>query len=70
VLGLRARAGGLLAALMMILFTVVVGVALARGLDVECGCFGTADGTRVGTRKVLENAGLTLLALLSTLRPR
>jgi len=70
VLGVRARAGGLLASLMMILFTVVVGIALARGLDVACGCFGTADGSRVGAQKLLENSGLTVLALLGTLRPR
>ena len=70
VLGLRARAGGLLASLMMVLFTVAVALAQIRGLDVECGCFGTADGTRVGLLKLLENTGLTVLAVLGALRPR
>ena len=70
VLGVRARAGGLVATLMMVLFTVVVAIALVRGLDVGCGCFGTADGSRVGAQKLLENTGLTVLALLGTLRPR
>ena len=70
VFGLRARAGGLLVSLMMVVFTLAVGIALARGLDVECGCFGTADGSRVGAQKLLENAGLTVLAILGTLRPR
>ncbi len=70
VFGLRARAGGLLVSLMMVVFTAAVGIALARGLDVECGCFGTADGSRVGAQKLLENTGLTVLAILGTLRPR
>lgn len=70
VLGIRARAGGLLASLLMVLFSVVVAIALARGLDVECGCFGTMDSTRVGAQKLAENTGLTILALLGTLRPR
>ncbi len=68
--GVRARAGGLLTSAMMIAFTVAVGIAMARGIDVECGCFGTSDGTRVGAQKLLENTGLTVLALLGTLRPR
>ena len=70
VFGVRARAGGLLTSAMMIAFTVAVAIAMARGLDVECGCFGTSDGTRVGAQKLLENTGLTVLALLGTLRPR
>jgi len=70
VLGLRARAGGLLICLLMVVFTVAVGIGLARGLNVECGCFGTADGSRVGAQKLFENLGFTVLALLGTLRPR
>ena len=59
-----------LATALMVVFTVAVAQAVARGLDFECGCFGTADGSRVGARKLLENTGLTILAAISGLRPR
>ena len=37
----------------MTVFTVVVIAALARGLNIQCGCFGTASGARVGAVKLL-----------------
>jgi uncharacterized membrane protein YphA (DoxX/SURF4 family) len=53
----------LLALVLLVVFTGAVGVALARGLDFTCGCFGTGDGTRAGTGKVLENLALIAVAL-------
>ena len=38
-LGWRVRAGALLVAAMMALFVAALAVALARGLDMSCGCF-------------------------------
>lgn len=68
--GVRARAGSLLALGLLVVFTVALALALARGLDIECGCFGTADASRVGVRKVLENVGMLVLAWVGTLRRR
>ena len=65
----RPRAGSLVIAGLMGLFVFVVAAALARGLDIECGCFGTADASRVGIAKLLENLGLLALALIASARP-
>jgi len=70
VLGVRAREGGIVVTAMMVVFIAAVAAAVARGLDIECGCFGTGDGSRAGAAKLLENTGLLALAALSTLRPR
>ena len=70
VLGIRPRAAALITTVLMAAFTIAVGVALARGLDIECGCFGTADATRVGFVKLLQNAGLFLLSWIALLQPR
>jgi uncharacterized membrane protein YphA (DoxX/SURF4 family) len=70
VFGVRARSGGAVAAVLMAAFTAAVLIAMARGLDIECGCFGTGDATRVGLLKVLENAAMLALALAACLRPR
>lgn len=70
VLGLRARAGALIAAVLMAAFTVAVGVAWARGLTIDCGCFGTADPSPVGPSKFTQNLGMLALATVASLRPR
>jgi uncharacterized membrane protein YphA (DoxX/SURF4 family) len=70
VFGVRARAGAGLATGMLAVFTVAVLVALARGLDIECGCFGTHDATRVGWVKVGQNLLMLALAFVGVLRAR
>ena len=69
-LKVRARAGATLTAVLMVVFTLAVLQAVIRGLDIECGCFGTADASRVGLTKLLQNLGMTALALVASLRPR
>ena len=68
-LGVRPRAGGLIVTVLMAFFLVAVAVALARGLDIECGCFGTADGSRVGLRKLAENLGMLILSFIAMQTP-
>lgn len=63
------RSGGLVTAGLMVLFVGVVAAALARGLDIECGCFGTSDASRVGAAKLIENIGLLAVAAIASLRP-
>ena len=70
VLNVRARAGSVLVFAMLGVFTLAVLLALFRGLDIECGCFGTGDGSRVGLVKVLENLGMLAIAAVGCLRAR
>lgn len=70
VLGIRARAGAWVAGGLLLGFTVGVAAAMARGLDFHCGCFGTADSTRIGWSKLGENLGMLALAALGSLKPR
>ena len=66
VLGVRARPGALIVTVLMAGFTIGVAVAMARGLDFECGCFGTADHTRVGAVKLGENLLMLGIAAAAT----
>ena len=70
VLGIRARAGAWVAGALLVGFTLGVALAIARGLNFECGCFGTAAGTRIGWSKLGENFGMLALAAVGSLRPR
>lgn len=63
VLGVLDAGASALVLAMMLVFTAAVGIALGRGLDISCGCFDTAGGTKVGLRKIAENAVLSLAAV-------
>ena len=67
-LGIRARAGALLASGLMVVFIVAIAQAVARGLDIECGCFGTADASSVGLTKLAEDFVMLALAVIGSLR--
>ena len=66
VLGFRARAGALLAASMMVMFMVALGVALAKGLDMSCGCFASASAAEqdpIGWTTMLRDSSWLALAV-------
>jgi putative oxidoreductase len=67
--GVRPRAGALVVTVLMAGFTAGVVVAMARGLNFECGCFGTADHTRVGAAKLVENLLMLGISLLAVRQP-
>ena len=70
VLGIRARAGAWVAGVLLLAFTFGIVLAMARGLNFQCGCFGTADGTRVGWVKLAENLGMLALAAVGSLKSK
>jgi uncharacterized membrane protein YphA (DoxX/SURF4 family) len=49
---------------LLVIFIGAILISLLRGLDIECGCFGTIDGSKVGIIKILENTGLLLLGII------
>lgn len=59
-LGIFVRESALLGSVMMVVFIAAISIALARGLDIECGCFGTKDGGKVGVLKIIEDVLLLL----------
>jgi putative oxidoreductase len=61
------RAAALCAGALMLVFTAAAGTALARGLDVTCGCFGSASGAvgwaTIGRDLVLVAAAAVVVVL-------
>ena len=49
---------------LLLLFNLLIIIALIRGLDIECGCFGTLDAQKVGFMKLGENFLLLLFGYL------
>jgi uncharacterized membrane protein YphA (DoxX/SURF4 family) len=66
------RAGALAIAGMMALFTVAVSAALARGINIDCGCFGGAAGPITAITVVRDVAlfGVALALVLLDREPR
>lgn len=49
---------------MLVLFFVAIGQAVLRGLDIDCGCFGTSDGAKVGVTALVRDVVLLAMAWL------
>lgn len=64
VLNLVPRAATLLLGGLLVVFMIAIGVALARGLDIDCGCFGTRDAASTGWVTLARDVGFLALAFL------
>jgi hypothetical protein len=73
------RAAAWIMSALMILFILMVFQAVLRGLNIDCGCFGSSEAaaskaTKVGWFKLLENSGMLAMALFvyyrATPRPK
>ncbi len=54
ILGVASRLSGLIGALLMILFIAAISSAWARGLTIDCGCFGGGGQVAAGETKYLQ----------------
>lgn len=61
------RGGSLVLLVMLSVFTVALASALARGLDVDCGCFGEGSSA-VSPLLIARNVALAAIAVWSFLR--
>lgn len=62
-LGVGKRGAALIAAGMLIVFAVAIGQTVVRGIDIDCGCFGTAQESEASWWGVVRNVALTSCAL-------
>ena len=73
-LGLGTRATAALSAALLLVFVAGVSQAWARGLSIDCGCFGGGGAVEPGNtaygQELLRDAGFLLLAAWLIVRPR
>ena len=74
VLGLFTRAASVVSAVLFVAFIIGIASAWARGLQIECGCFGgggfDADATSKYPWEIARDVGLLVLSILLAWRPR
>lgn len=67
ILGIAVRLSAALGGALMVLFIAAISQAWARGLSIDCGCFGGGGTVEPGQTKylseILRDTGLALLAL-------
>ena len=63
--GWRTRAAALLVSGMMVMFLVAISIAVARGLDMSCGCFASQGAAEdpISWRTIARDAGWLLLGV-------
>ena len=68
--GVRPRAGAFVYTALMVVFTLGVVQALARGLSFDCGCFGKVGAGPIGLKKIGENLGMIALGVIGSIERR
>jgi hypothetical protein len=67
ILGAATRISAALSALLMVIFVIGISQAWARGLSIDCGCFGGGGQVEPGTAsylpELLRDAGLAALGI-------
>jgi uncharacterized membrane protein YphA (DoxX/SURF4 family) len=64
ILGIYPRPSSFIITVLLLMFTVLVGSAMIRGLDISCGCF-TQDpsANKIDWQKIAENVGMILIGI-------
>jgi uncharacterized membrane protein YphA (DoxX/SURF4 family) len=64
--GVSVKENSFIISAMLIVFILAIAISLGRGLNIECGCFGTSSGTKVGIIKLVENLLLLTFSIVLT----
>jgi uncharacterized membrane protein YphA (DoxX/SURF4 family) len=59
--GVWVNAASLISGGMMVMFILAVGSAMARGLDIDCGCFGPEHADPVGWGLILRDCAMLFM---------
>jgi uncharacterized membrane protein YphA (DoxX/SURF4 family) len=72
--GVFVRTAAIASAVLLVVFLAAVGSAWARGLQIDCGCFGNGGVVGAGQTayplEVVRDAALLLIAVALAVRPR
>ena len=68
--GIYIKENSLIILVLLIIFTIALIIALAKGLNINCGCQGAAYAQRINIAKIFENISLIIMSLLGIKYPR
>ena len=62
--GIKVKENSFIISVLLIIFIIAISISLIRGLNIDCGCFGTVSGTKIGVYKIVEDLVLLLLGVI------
>jgi len=62
--GVAVKENSAIISFLLIVFTIAIVISLFRGLNIDCGCFGTIAGTKIGFKKLIENFLLLIFSFI------
>ncbi len=64
IFGIKVKENASIISTLLGIFTIAIIISLFRGLNIDCGCFGTLSGTKIGFLKLAENISMMLAGIL------
>ncbi len=64
IFGIKVKENAFIISTLLGIFTIAIIISLFRGLNIDCGCFGTLSGTKIGFLKLVENISMLLAGIL------
>ena len=58
--GIKVKENSFIISVLLSIFIIAIVISLIRGLNIDCGCFGTFSGSKVGIYKLIENSLLLI----------
>jgi uncharacterized membrane protein YphA (DoxX/SURF4 family) len=63
IFGVTVKENAFIISALLGVFIIAIAVSLLRGLNIDCGCFGTTSGSKVDIQKLFENILLMILGI-------
>ena len=64
IFGIKVKENAFIISALLGIFIIAITISLFRGLNIDCGCFGTMAGTKIGIQKLIENLLMMLTGVL------
>lgn len=64
IFGIAVKENSAILSSLLFVFIIAIIISIARGLNIDCGCFGTVEGSKVGLLKIVENTVLLIIGLI------
>jgi putative oxidoreductase len=64
IFGIKVKENAFIISSLLGIFIIAIIISLFRGLNIDCGCFGTLSGAKIGFLKLFENVLMLLSGIL------
>jgi uncharacterized membrane protein YphA (DoxX/SURF4 family) len=63
-MGISVKENAFIINSLLLIFIIAITISIIRGLDINCGCFGSRTAARAGFAKLIENTALLFIGII------